>query len=346
MADPRFFENAGPLPLGVLAMRMEATLADGANPALEIADVAPLDVAGSRDLSFLDNKRYVDSFRQSNAAACIVEPEFAEQAPEGMALVISKTPYRAFALAARALYPDKPLRPGIHPSAVVARTAKVASDARIEAGAVVGDGVVIGSGVVVGANAVVGDHVEVGPQTHIGANASLSHCTVGARVNLHPGVRIGNRGFGFAMDAGGAIDVPQLGRVIVEDDVEIGANATVDRGAGPDTLIGAGAKIDNLVQIGHNVVIGRGSVIVAQAGVAGSSQLGEGVVLAAQGGIAGHLTIGSGAQIGAQAGVMRDVEPGAKVIGSPAIPVKRFWRLQAVLGRLLDGKTRKGQVDS
>jgi len=340
MADPRFFDNAGPLSLGDLAVRIQATLAYGADPALEIADVAPLDLAGPRDLSFLDNKRYVESFSRSGAAACIVEPAFVDKAPDGMALVLSEDPYRAFALAAQALYPDKVSAPGIHPSAVVAETAQVAADASIEAGAVIGEGAIIGEGVLVGPNAVVGDHVEVGPGSKIGANASLSHCTVGARVNLHPGVRIGNRGFGFAMGKAGSVDVPQLGRVIVEDGVEIGANATVDRGAGPDTLIGAGAKIDNLVQIGHNVVIGRGSVIVAQAGVAGSSRLGEHVVLAAQGGIAGHLTIGAGAQIGAQAGVMRDVEEGARVIGSPAMPVKQFWRLQATLARLLEGKKR------
>jgi len=341
MADPRFFDNAGPLSLGDLAARIEATLADGADPALEIADVAPLDVAGPRDLSFLDNKRYVESFRQSNAAACIIEPSFADRAPDGMALVISEEPYRAFALAARALYPERRASPGVHPSAVIAASAQVAPDARIEAGAVIGEGAVIGAAVVVGANAVVGDRVEVGAGTQIGANAALSHCTIGARANLHPGVRIGNRGFGFAMGKSGSVDVPQLGRVIVEDGVEIGANATVDRGAGPDTVIGAGAKIDNLVQIGHNVVIGRGSVIVAQAGVAGSSRLGEGVVLAAQGGVAGHLNIGAGAQIGAQAGVMRDVDEGARVIGSPAMPVKQFWRLQAMLTRLLAGKKKE-----
>ncbi len=342
MADPRFFDNAGPLSLGDLAARIDGRLADGVDPALEIGDVAPLDQAGPRDLSFLDNKRYLEHFRRSNAAACIIEPAFADQAPDGMSLVLSEDPYRAFALAARAFYPDRTTSPGIHPSAAIAPTAELGPDVRIEAGAVIGEGAMIGAGVVVGPNAVVGDRVEVGSGTKIGANASLSHCTVGARVNLHPGVRIGNRGFGFAMGKSGSVDVPQLGRVIIEDDVEIGANSTVDRGAGPDTVIGAGAKIDNLVQIGHNVVVGRGSVIVAQAGVAGSSQLGDHVVIAAQGGVAGHLAIGPGAQIGAQAGVMRDVEEGARVIGSPAMPVKQFWRLQATLARLLEGKNRKG----
>jgi len=166
----------------------------------------------------------------------------------------------------------------------------------------------------------------------------LSHCLIGSEVHLHPGVCIGNRGFGFAMGAQGHVDVPQLGRVIVEDGVEIGANSTVDRGAGPDTVIGAGSKIDNLVQIGHNVRLGRGCVLVAQSGIAGSARLEDFVVVAAQGGVAGHLHIGAGAQIGGQSGVMRNLEPGEKVVGSPAMPVKKFFRLVNLWQAMLDKK--------
>jgi len=174
----------------------------------------------------------------------------------------------------------------------------------------------------------------LGEDTEIGAGATLSHCLIGSRVRIYPGVRIGQDGFGFAIDPAGHVPVPQLGRVIIEDDVEIGANVTIDRGAGPDTVIGRGCMIDNLVQIGHNVEVGAGSVIVAQAGISGSTKLGKFVVLAGQAGLAGHLTIGDGARVGAQSGVMRDVPPGEDVVGSPAMPSRQYWRWYAKLMKL------------
>jgi len=338
MPDPQFFANAGPLRLAEIAKAIDAVLAEGANPDLQIADVAPLDTAGAGDLCFLDNPRYLAAFRSSNASACIVDPSYAEQAPGAMALLLTKSPYRAYALAARALYPDSAVEPGVHPAAQVAASVRFGDRVRIEAGAVIGERVEIGDGVRVGANVVIDEAVEIGADTVIGSNASLSHCKVGARVNLHPGVRIGNRGFGFAVGREGSLDVPQLGRVIIEDDVEIGANSTIDRGSGPDTVIGAGSKIDNLVQIGHNVTIGRGCIVVAQAGIAGSTKLEDHVTLAAQGGIAGHLVIGAGAQVGAQAGVMRDVPPNTGVVGAPARPRREFFRLQAMFNRMLEKK--------
>jgi len=185
---------------------------------------------------------------------------------------------------------------------------------------------------------VVGAGVMVGADCTVGANASLTHCLIGDRVTIYPGARIGQDGFGFAMDPAGHVRVPQLGRVIIEDDVEIGANSTVDRGAGPDTRIGRGAMIDNLVQIGHNADIGAGAVIVAQAGVAGSSRIGRFAALGAQAGVAGHLTVGDGARLAAQSGVMRDVEAGQEVCGAPALPIRQFFKLQATLMRLLKNK--------
>lgn len=340
MADPRFFQKAGPFTVGDLAAVAEAELPTGAPADRLIQDVAPLDAAGADHVSFLDNKKYLDAFAASAAGACIVHPAFADRAPAGMALLLSKSPYRSYALVAQRFYPSPRATGGVAPAASVDPSAVIDPEARIEAGAVVGAGARIAAGAVVRPNAVIGAGVEVGEDTEVGACASLSHCLIGARVKIYPGVRIGQDGFGFAMDPRGHVKVPQLGRVIVEDDVEIGANATIDRGAGPDTIIGRGCMIDNLVQIGHNVEIGAGSVLVAQSGIAGSTRLGDFVVLAAQSGIAGHLKIGSGVRIGGRSGVMRDVDPGQEVIGSPAVPVRQFWRQYARFSKLSDEKGR------
>ena len=327
MADPRFFKSAGPLRLRALAEIAGAELAGAADPEAEFADVAPLDTAEGHHVSFLDNRRYVSSFETSRAGACVVPPEVVERAPEGMALLVTPKPYRGYALIARAFYPEDASAPTRHATAVIDETAVIGPGTAIGPGAVIGAGAEIGPGCRIGPNVVIEDGVVLGEGTSIGANAFLTHCLIGRRCQIHAGVCIGNRGFGFAMDPDGHLDVPQLGRVIVEDDVEIGANSTIDRGAGPDTVIGAGSKIDNLIQIGHNVELGRGCVLVAQSGIAGSTKLEDFVVVAAQGGVAGHLTIGKGAKIAAQSGIMRDVPPGAEMMGSPAMPIREYFRV-------------------
>ena len=338
MADPRFFEVAGPFTLKELATLIGAELSVGADADAIFEDVAPLSAAGPKDVSFLDNKKYVEEYRTSLAGACIVEAGLADRAPEGMQLLFSNTPYNAYALAAQTLYPEPAFEPGVSAMASIDTTARVPSDCLVEAGVVIGPGVKIGPRCRIGANTVIEKEVVVGENTSIGSGVHLSHCLIGARVLLHPGVCIGQRGFGFAMAASGHIKVPQLGRVVIEDDVEIGANSTIDRGSGPDTVIGAGSMIDNLVQIGHNVCLGRGCVIVAQAGVAGSTRLEEFAVVAAQSGVSGHLVIGKGAQIGGKSGVMRDVAPGEKVAGIPAVPVKEHFRQVATVKRLASRK--------
>jgi UDP-3-O-[3-hydroxymyristoyl] glucosamine N-acyltransferase len=341
MADRSFFENAGPLSLSALAEIAEAQLAPGVDGDKQVSDVAPLDVAGPHDLSFFDNRRYLGQFLASGAGACIVDPEFAGRAPDGMALLLTKRPYRGYAKVAQAFYPVPRARPGVHPSAVVDPSAAVGEGSEVGPGVVIGAGAQVGRGCRIEANAVIGDAVVVGDGTVIGPNASLAFCHIGRACQVHAGARIGTRGFGFSMDPEGFVDVPQLGRVLVEDGVEIGANSTIDRGAGPDTVIGAGAKIDNLVQIGHNVRIGRGCVLVAQSGVAGSSVLQDFVAVAAQAGVSGHLKIGAGARIGAKAGVMRDVPGGMTVLGSPARPVRDFFRLVALWDRQLKARGKK-----
>ncbi len=340
MADPRFFRSAGPISLGGLARAGEAELQDGANPERLFSDVAPLDRAGPDDVSFLDNRKYQQAFRESLAGACVVHPDMAGAAPSSMQLLLSRAPYKSYALIAQAFYPTPSFEPGTAGTARVDETAAVGTGTRIEAGAYVGPGAKIGQNCRIGPNAVVGEGVQIGDDTIIDANATLSHCVIGNRVHIYPGACIGQRGFGFAIDPRGHVKVPQLGRVIIEDGVEIGANTTVDRGAGPDTVIGAGSMIDNLVQIGHNVRLGRGCVIAAQVGMSGSSELGDLVMMGGQGGIAGHLKIGSGVQIAAQSGILKDIEPGAKVMGTPAKPLKQFFREVAILGRL----AKKGKI--
>ena len=343
MVDDRFFHRAGPFTLQELAGLADAEIAAGSDPARQFTGVAPLSTAGAADLSFLDNPSYLEEFRNSAAGGCVVAPEQAAHAPAGMALLLTRKPYRGYAAIAAAFHPAAVPSGQVDPTARICDGAELGEGTDVEPGAVVGAGALVGDRCWIGANAVIGPGVVVGDDTVLGAGATLSHCLIGARVNIHPGVRIGQRGFGFDMSDFPFRDVPQLGRVIVEDDVEIGANTTVDRGAGPDTVIGAGSKLDNLVQIGHNVRLGRGCVAVAQAGIAGSTVVEDFVAIGGQAGVNGHIRIGQGAQIAAQAGVTRDVQPGERLAGSPAMASKQFFRLVAIWHRLLKTKGTKDE---
>ena len=301
---------------------------------LVLAGVAPLQSAGPGHVSFLDNKRYLPALEATRAGAVIVAPAHADRVPAGSVAIVTDDPYAGWARAAALFHPAAPASPGIHPSAVVDDGAMVDPSAEIGPLAVVGRGAIVGPRCRVGAGAVIGPAVALGADCRIGPLASLSHALLGARVYVYPGARIGQEGFGFATTAEGLLSVPQLGRVILEDDVEVGANSTVDRGSAQDTVIGAGSRLDNLVQIGHNVRLGRCCVVVSQAGISGSTVLEDFVVVAAQAGLTGHLRIGRKARIGAQCGVMSDVAAGIDVLGSPAMPVREFFRNVAVLRRL------------
>ncbi len=333
MADARFYQRTGPYRLDLLARLVGADIVGGPDDLL-LHDVAPLSTAQPGDIVFFDNRLYLEDFKASRSSACVARPNAVSHAPDGMALLVCDNPYFAYALIADKFYPPPPLTHGIHPAAVTAPDAQLGAECRIDAGAVIGAGAVLGDGCSIGPHAVIGPGVEIGSRCCIGAHVSIEYALLGDRVVVHPGVRIGQDGFGFATQSGRHHRVPQLGRVVIGDDVDIGANTTIDRGSGPDTVIGQGCMIDNLVQIGHNVVLGKGCVIVAQTGISGSTRLGDYVMVGGQAGLTGHLDIGSGAQIAAQSGVMRDVSPREVVAGSPSVPVRDWHRQTVAVARL------------
>jgi UDP-3-O-[3-hydroxymyristoyl] glucosamine N-acyltransferase len=300
--------------------------------------VAPLQTAGPNEVSFLDNRRYASALHQTLAGAVIVHPDMAARVPVRSVAIVTADPYAAWARVAALFYPVPPILPGIHPSAIVAEEALVDPSAEIGPLSVIEAGAEIGPGCRIGPYAHIGSGVIVGRDCRIGAHVSLSYAILGARVYVYPGARIGQEGFGFACTRDGFLSVPQLGRAILEDDVEVGANTTIDRGSSRDTVIGAGSRLDNLVQIGHNVILGRCCVIVAQVGISGSTVLEDFVRVGGQAGIAGHLRIGQSAEIGAQAGVISDIASSAKMLGSPAQPMKDFFRQIATLKKM----ARKG----
>ncbi|MDE3060257.1 MAG: UDP-3-O-(3-hydroxymyristoyl)glucosamine N-acyltransferase [Pseudomonadota bacterium] len=332
MIDRRFFRHAGPTRLSDIASLTAASLSsrsgDAPDGSRTFADVAPLDQAGPQDISFFDNIKYIDAFTQSRAGACFTRARFTSRAPEGMALLVTEEPYTGFALTAQQFYPEPAFEPNIAPQAVIAASAKIGRNSRIDAGAVIGEHVTIGERCHIGANTVIYDHVQIGDDCRIGACCTISHALLGSRITLHRGIHIGQDGFGFAPGRTGILKVPQLGRVLIGDNVEIGSGTTIDRGSGPDTVIGQGSKIDNLVQIGHNVQIGKYVIIAGQCGIAGSTRIDDGVMLGGQVGIGGHVHIGAGAKLAAQSGVMRDIPAGETYSGSPAMPI-REWRRQA-----------------
>ncbi len=332
MGNARFFSRSGPYSLAVVA---QAASGLACSRDLLLEGVAPLQIAGPYEVSFLDNQHYASALEQTLAGAVIVHPDMQARVPAATVPIVTTEPYAGWARVAALFHPVPPVSPGIHPTALVAESAKVDPTAEIGPLSIIEGAAEIGARCRIGPGAIVGSGVLVGRDCRIGAHVSLSHALLGERVCVHPGARIGQEGFGFASIKSGFLTVPQLGRVILEDDVEIGANTTIDRGSARDTVIGAGSRLDNLVQIGHNVVLGRCCVIVAQVGISGSTELEDFVRVGGQAAMAGHLHIGKSAQIGAQAGVISDLPSGAIVLGSPAQPKKDFFRQVATLKRIV-----------
>lgn len=324
MPDPKFFSRQGPFSLQVIAEQTQSDILnyDGDPSSLMIEDFLPLGQASEKHVSFLTNTKYLEDFKTSKAGACFIAGSLSDKAPKGMACLVSKNPHKAYAIAVSMFYPDD-RQGGVHSSAVVDETAQ------------------IGKGTSIGVNSVIGAGVEIGENCVIDANVTISHSVIGDHVRVGPGTRIGQAGFGYAMDPSGHVPVPQLGRVVIGNHVEIGANNTIDRGSWKDTKIGDGCVIDNLVQIAHNVELGRGCVIVSQTGISGSTVLGDFVVTGGQAGLAGHLNIGTGTKIGAQAGVLKNIPAGQEYSGTPAVPVRQWLKQSIVLGKLATQKNKK-----
>ena len=345
MADPRFYHNRGPHNLAGICARLAVEMPQSADPAFMVADLAGLEGAGPSHLSFYSGGRDMAAvFAVSRAGVCLVPKKLsARDVPAGTILVpVSSVPH-AFALVAALFYPEAS-QPVWTQAQALSAEARIGRDVVLGPGSVIGPGAEIGDHARIGANAVIGPGVAIGHHCEIGSNVTISHAYLGDRVIVLPGAAIGQPGFGFASSQAGHVKIPQLGRVIIQDGVEIGAGTTIDRGALGDTVIGEGAKIDNLVQIGHNVQIGRHVVLVSQVGIAGSSSVADFSVLGGQVGIADHVRIGPGSRLAARSAMVsgQEIEGGQDYGGVPAKPVREWLREIHAVSQLIRRRKRDG----
>jgi UDP-3-O-[3-hydroxymyristoyl] glucosamine N-acyltransferase len=344
MADPRFYDNCGPFTLADICARARATLPDGIDPSIPIADLATLTGAGPEHLSFCTAKKSAEALAVSRAGYCFIETAVEMLPPDaGPCLLICKSALSSFAVVARLFYPEHGLGLWRQDNAVDPGSC-LDEGVRLGPGVVIGPGVEIGARTKIGPNAVIGRGVTIGRDCEIGSHVGLGFGYVGDEVDILPGAQIGQPGFGLVSSAQGHAKVPQLGRVIIQDRVEIGACCTIDRGALGDTVIGEGTKIDNLVQIGHNSRTGRHCIVVAQTGISGSCELGDFVVLGGQAGVADHVRVGDRARLAARGAFAPGDYPGDEDYGgTPARPMKQ-WRRELASVALL-AKRRKRERD-
>lgn len=337
MADINFFTPSRQITVGEAAALTGAALRNPELSASVIQHLSSLDSAEPGSLVFVENRKFAKALRDSAAIAVFCPEDVVSKVPENIAVLVTASPHRDFAMIGRILFPSS-ARPtpwfgeyGISPQAFIHPEAKLEEGVTVEAGAVIGKGAEIGSGTLISSTAVIGENCRIGRDCYIAPTVSVQYAFIGNHVHLYPGVRVGQDGFGYVGGPSGVEKIPQLGRVIIQDDVEIGANTTVDRGALKDTIIGEGTKIDNLVQIAHNVQIGRYCLIAAHCGIAGSATIGDMTQLGGSVGLADHVTIGSRVQIAAASGVMNDIPDGERWGGSPARPIKQWFREVAAL---------------
>jgi UDP-3-O-[3-hydroxymyristoyl] glucosamine N-acyltransferase len=342
MAQPTFLKKPPASTLAEIAALSGAIVADPARAGHEIRGLASLDEAGPMHLAFFDNLKYADQLAETKAGACLVSSRFESRVPGHVAVLRAAQPFRAFVQLARAWHEDA-LRPGswvdndgIAPSAVIDPSARLEDGVIVDPLAVIGPRVEIGAGTVVGAGAVIGADVRIGRDCNVGAKTTIQSALIGNNVLIHPGCNIGQDGYGFIFfGPEGHLKVPQTGRVLIQNNVEIGSGSTIDRGSLRDTVIGEGTKIDNQVQIGHNVTIGRHCLLAAQIGLAGSLTIGDNVALGAKVGINNHLKIGDGAQVTAMSGVKDDIPANGRWGGYFAKPTKQWFREILAVERLV-----------
>ncbi|BCA96600.1 UDP-3-O-acylglucosamine N-acyltransferase 2 [Legionella antarctica] len=323
----QFATPRGPFNLSQLAKVSGALVFKEESGSFMVSNIATLSAAQSDNLSMLHQKKYLKALKSSQAGACIIAPEYIGYAPQTMHLLVHQNPYKAYALVLQAFYPEQPFSSFTAPSAYISATATIGKECFIAHGAYIGENVSIGERCKIGVNAVIGDGVVMGDDCRIESSVSIAHSIIGNRVLVYAGARIGQDGFGFASDAQGHYKIPHRGGVLIGNDVEIGANTCIDRGSLENTVIEDWCRVDNLVQIGHNVTVGKNTIICGQVGIAGSSNLGEFVILSGKVGISGHLTIGNQANILVGSTVIQDVEPGARMGGYPAVS-DRSWHKQ------------------
>ncbi len=342
MAQPTFFATPPSSTLADIAGRTKAQLADPSRSGQEVRGLASLDEAGPMHLTFFDNLKYADQLAATKAGACLVSERFAGRVPAHVAVLRAAQPFRAFVQLAREWHGDA-LRPaswfgshGIAPSAIIDSTAHLEDGVIVDPLALIGADVEIGAGTVIGAGSVIGPGVKIGRDCNVGVRTAIQCALIGNNVLIHPGCSIGQDGYGFIFfGPEGHLKVPQTGRVVIQNDVEIGAGTTIDRGSLRDTVIGEGTKIDNQVQIGHNVTIGRHCLLAAQIGLAGSLTIGDNVALGAKVGINNHLKIGDGAQVTAMSAVKDDIPAGGRWGGHFAKPTRQWFREIVAVERLV-----------